>query len=67
MTSVPAEPARVAPPRPPRQPRGFITSYGVGRMCADPGCRTELSRYNKSQLCYPHAAALTSRPHRERS
>lgn len=59
MTSNPAaEPARVAPGRPPPRPRGFITSYGVGRVCADPGCQTTLSRYNQSELCYPHAAQL---------
>ncbi len=68
MTSVPtAEPAGMAPVRPPRQQRGFITSYGVGRVCADPGCRTTLSRYNKSDRCYPHADELEDHRHRGRS
>jgi hypothetical protein len=68
MTSVPtAKPAGVAPVHPPRQPRGFIMSYGVGRVCADPGCRTTLSQYNKSDRCYPHADELEARLHRDRS
>jgi hypothetical protein len=68
MTSDPtADPAGVVPARPPRQQRGFITSYGVGRVCAEPGCRTTLSRYNKSDLCYPHADEFEARLHRERS
>ena len=67
MTAVPvAKALRVAPDRPPRQQRGFIRSYGVGRICADPGCRTALSRYNDSDLCYPHADELNARLHRGR-
>ena len=52
--------ARTPPPRP---KRGFITSYGVGRVCAHPACHTALSRYNSSELCYPHAAELNGRRH----
>ena len=67
MTSTPnATPATVAAVRPPRQPRGYIASYGVGRVCADPKCRTTLSRYNNTELCYPHADELASRLFRAR-
>ena len=68
MTSIPTvSPSPATPDRPSRRQRGFIASYGVGRVCADLGCRTTLSRYNKSALCYPHADQLEARHHRERS
>ena len=68
MTSVPTvKPGGVAPVRPPRQQRGFIASYGVGRVCADPECCTTLSRYNRSDRCYPHADELAASLHRDRS
>jgi hypothetical protein len=44
-----------------RQQRGFVTSYGVGRVCIEPGCDTALSRYNKSERCYPHADQFEAR------
>jgi hypothetical protein len=53
--------ARTLPQRP---KRGFIASYGVGRVCADPECHTALSRYNQSELCYSHAATRESRRHK---
>jgi len=34
-------------PRPNRQ-------YDGGRVCADPGCETKLSRYNKWEYCWQH-------------
>jgi hypothetical protein len=34
-------------PRPNKQ-------YSKGRVCADPGCETKLSRYNKWQFCWQH-------------
>ena len=29
-------------------------SYGGGRVCADPGCETKLSVYNKWNYCWQH-------------
>ena len=29
-------------------------SYGGGRVCADPGCETKLSVYNKWSYCWQH-------------
>ena len=29
-------------------------SYGPGRVCADPGCETKLSVYNKWNYCWQH-------------
>ncbi len=29
-------------------------SYGPGRVCADPGCETKLSVYNKWDYCWQH-------------
>ena len=67
MTSTPtASPAGVSTGPPPRHQRGWITSYGVGRVCAEAGCRTTLSRYNKSDICYPHAELLDGHLHRPR-
>ena len=28
--------------------------YGGGRVCADPGCETKLSVYNKWDYCWQH-------------
>jgi hypothetical protein len=57
--SVPStKPEAVAPPAPPRQPRGYIASYGVGRVCSNAGCGTTLSRYNDSVSCWHHADNL---------
>jgi hypothetical protein len=67
MSSPSAEPAGVAPRRPARQQRGFIASYGVGRVCADLGCCTTLSRYNKSALCWQHSEQLEDQRRRDRS
>lgn len=35
--------------------RGEITSYGEGRVCAEPDCRTTLSRYNSNSACARHS------------
>jgi hypothetical protein len=67
MTSVPAATPAAAPGRPTRQQRGYVMSFGVGRVCAEPGCRTMLSRYNKWELCYSHADELDGRGHRDLS
>ncbi len=29
--------------------------YGDGRACAQAGCTTKLSRYNRREYCYAHA------------
>jgi hypothetical protein len=34
-------------PRPNKQ-------YSAGRVCAEPGCETKLSRYNKWNYCWQH-------------
>ena len=56
-----AEPAPVRAPRPipsagapRREGQGFVTSYGNGRPCAEPGCTTTLSRYNNHDRCSVH-------------
>lgn len=41
-----------------RRPTGTTRSpktYAHDRICADPGCTTRLSRYNKREFCHPHA------------
>lgn len=30
-------------------------TYDEGRVCAHPGCKTQLSRYNRREYCYSHA------------
>jgi hypothetical protein len=32
-------------------------TFGEDRSCADPGCSTRLSRYNRADHCYAHAPA----------
>jgi hypothetical protein len=44
-----------------RQGRGFIASYGEGRLCAETGCPTTLSRYNSQRLCSLHGPIGSSR------
>ena len=45
---------RASPVRPlPRQNR----TWEVGRVCAEPGCGTRLSRYNRSTRCWAHGPA----------
>jgi hypothetical protein len=39
--------------RPRELPRPNRT-YGQGRVCADEGCQTRLSMYNKSTYCWQH-------------
>lgn len=60
MTSIPSTPPGAPRPRP-RQPRGFVTTYGEGRICVDVGCHTTLSRYNKADLCWKHVDELATR------
>jgi hypothetical protein len=38
-------------------------TYPAGRVCADPGCETRLSVYNKANLCWQHEPV---RPYFER-
>jgi hypothetical protein len=46
-------------PRPNRQ-------YGPGRVCADPGCATKLSVYNKWNYCWQHEPVHTYIPRGKR-
>ena len=32
-----------------------LKEFGEGRVCSYPSCKTQLSRYNASTLCYRHA------------
>jgi len=32
-------------------------TYGDQRVCADKGCQTRLSRYNRETFCFRHAPA----------
>jgi hypothetical protein len=41
-----------------RTGRGHVDSFGEGRVCAAPGCTTELSRYNESSACWLHADSV---------
>lgn len=40
--------------RPLRQIRGYVQSYGQGRICSEPECDTTLSRYNTAKVCWRH-------------
>lgn len=33
---------------------GWVASARPGRVCADPGCATMLSIYNRSEWCWVH-------------
>ena len=44
-----------ARPPPRRQYRGSVKTYGEGRICAQLACRTTLSLYNATTLCWVHA------------
>jgi hypothetical protein len=46
-------PGRLAPQH---TGRGFIASFGQGRVCKAPGCGTVLSRYNDRLVCAVHSA-----------
>lgn len=37
-----------------RDGRGYIDSFGEGRICVTPGCATKLSRYNERSVCATH-------------
>lgn len=45
-----------------RVTRGGVLSYGEGRVCADAGCATLLSRYNSTAHCAVHGEARPSSP-----
>jgi hypothetical protein len=34
-------------------------TYGSGRTCAEPGCTTRLSMYNRSTFCWQHEPVRT--------
>jgi hypothetical protein len=51
-----AEPHGLDGARPLRPRRGEVESYGGGRTCSSDDCTTVLSRYNKDQRCWTHAA-----------
>ncbi len=36
-------------------------TYAEGRVCADPGCETRISVYNRSDRCFLHAGARIPR------
>ena len=36
-------------------------TYGSERICAEPGCITTLSVYNRSDRCYTHASPRVPR------
>lgn len=36
--------------------RDLVTTFGVGRRCADDECATVLSQYNDDERCGVHAA-----------
>jgi len=54
MTSVPSEGSSGDRATAPRPRRGEIPSFGQGRTCATPGCKTTLSRYNRDARCWRH-------------
>lgn len=37
-----------------RTGKGHVDSYGQDRVCAAPGCETQLSRYNGAPTCWRH-------------
>jgi len=37
-----------------RTGRGFVDSFGNGRICSSAGCRTQLSQYNPESVCSSH-------------
>jgi len=37
-----------------RTGKGHVSSYGLDRICAAPGCETHLSRYNAAPTCWRH-------------
>jgi hypothetical protein len=53
-TSTAADPPAGAPRR---TGKDHVDSYGRGRVCEAPGCRTELSRYNATGSCWLHDKA----------
>ena len=44
-----------------RRTKGFLDSHGGGRVCAERGCATVLSRYNEGPGCWQHSDATPSR------
>ena len=66
MTSVASVPPAMSGPQPPRRTRGHVTTYGVGRICADPDCATTLSRYNDAELCWYHVGVVQASEGRRR-
>jgi hypothetical protein len=43
-----------SPGSPRRAGRGFVESYGLGRVCGVLGCTTRLSQYNRASACSLH-------------
>lgn len=41
-------------------------TYSNGRVCAEPGCQTKLSIYNKWQFCWQHEPVHTYIPRGKR-
>ena len=40
-----------------REGRGFVDSFGAGRVCSASGCETVLSKYNDDTVCWAHERA----------
>jgi hypothetical protein len=40
-----------------REGRGYVDSYGRGRVCKVTSCTTELSRYNPREVCAVHSGS----------
>ena len=55
---VEAQSSVLAPGERRRTGRGHVDSFGEGRVCAVPGCATELSRYNPNGACWLHDASV---------
>jgi hypothetical protein len=43
-----------------REGRGFVDSFGAGRVCSADGCETVLSKYNDDTVCWAHERARRS-------
>lgn len=63
METVGAQSSVLAPGERRRTGRGHVDSFGQGRVCAVPGCATELSRYNPNGACWLHDASVTPAAH----
>lgn len=42
-------------------PQRTLRTFPAGRVCAEPRCRTVISRYNRADFCFTHAPATYRR------